>query len=181
MKKFHVESGLIYVIEAPEKHHYLIDDDGVERYREALSLAISNKVLAEDQRDAIELLPDSAFDNEGKQKDGTHDIPVPEGVEVSQGWIHDKWFDVDFNDGSKELDFYNNHHRTIYRFLEAKAPLILPTKSEEEIKMLRQERDRLVEALNLGQAELRAMYKRVGILNSNVLTTIDEALSRTTK
>lgn len=32
------------------------------------------------------------------------------------------------------------------------------------------------EILNLAQAELRAMYKRLGIKGSNVLTLIDEAL-----
>ena len=36
----------------------------------------------------------------------------------------------------------------------------------------------MLEALGLAQAELRAAYKRLGYLNSNVLTAIDEAIKK---
>lgn len=37
---------------------------------------------------------------------------------------------------------------------------------------------KIEQALNLAQAEIRALYKRVGYSNSSVLTLIDEALDQ---
>jgi len=44
-----------------------------------------------------------------------------------------------------------------------------------------EEVDEIVEALNLSQAEIRAMYKRLGLKNSNVLDIIDSILDQYNK
>ena len=69
--------GKIVALEAPEKSHYIIDDDGLERYKETLKTAIENGV--EFKHTEITAMAMGLHDGELEQGKL---YPVPDGYEI---------------------------------------------------------------------------------------------------
>jgi hypothetical protein len=111
----------IFCYEAPEKSHYVIDDDGLERYQKALEQTKRDRVYFKPE-DVTDLLSVIGLVN-GKSEQGKS-YPVPDGYEVKkmlQKRWGDKWHDLPDQESGRELE-------GIYQYVAILVPKQEPCK-----------------------------------------------------
>lgn len=139
MKHLIVDSEGIKLAEMPDERDYLIDDDGVERFKAAKKQAIAEAKLFEDQERVKELLRPQFYSKEWDKTEteflklptGTYPLPpdFPEYVEVIQWKYKDNEFGPPppWNDFIEPITGRCYEFRTILRFVDKQGPIIVQT------------------------------------------------------